>query len=292
MDKVTARSKEEGPQKALWVFDAVDKADTGISAVSGLGGAWKMYQATTGGERLDALETDTQQAADAVMKAVAIAYCIHKLYDGSPTEKIARFRESPAGQAMLFYYAAIEIGLPFTDNAVQGGAAVVKKLYDDYGKDQIAKLAAMVGQEEADAASGVLDKLMGAIGTMVDLAGEHLGPIANAGAQYLPTAMDVGDKAAGVVATGADLLHVYRYLGSRLVAEACIRRALEDQGGAGEQAQAALTRSNPSNVEVKYTRSKDDLPDAPAKKKGCFGLFVVLLAAGLTAAGTTVGLLL
>ena len=67
LDQVVGLSKEDGPQKALWIFDALDKADTGISAVSGLGGAWKMYQATTSDERIDALETDTQQAVDAVI---------------------------------------------------------------------------------------------------------------------------------------------------------------------------------------------------------------------------------
>jgi hypothetical protein len=240
-----------------------------------------MYQATNTDERIDALETDTQQAVDAVMKALAMAYAIHRLYDGSITEKIGQFKSAKAGQALMFYYAAIEIGMPFTDNALKGGGLVLKQLYDAHGKAQVAKLAAIVGEADAEAASGILAKLLATLGTMVDMAGQHLGPIAEAGVGFLPRAVDVGDKAAGVLATGADLLSVYRYLGARLVAEACIGKALTD--APAEQAETAL--SNPANVEIQYTRSKDDLPDAPAKKRGCFGFFVAILAV-MGSAGT------
>ena len=92
--------------------------------------------------------------------------------------------------------------------------------------------------------------------------------------------MSVGDKVAGIAATGADVLPVYRYLGARLAAEEVIRRAVAQTA---EQTQAAAS-AHPSSVEVKYTRSSNDLPDAPkpvAKRGGCLPFLLLLMAAGL-----------
>jgi hypothetical protein len=293
LDKVIAISKEEKVQRALWAITALDTADSGISVFSGVKSAYKMYQATDTDERIDALETDTQQAVDAVIKAIAIAYVIHKLYDGSITEKIGKFRKSDTGKAILFYYAAIEVGLPFTDNALSGGATFLKSLFDKYGPDQQKKFAAVAGEEEAEAAMGVLDKLTGPLGTMVETASEYLTPISDAVVEYLPRAMAVGDKAAGVAATGADLLPVYRYLGARLVAEECIRRALTQAETV--EFQATGTTSDGSRASagageaIVYTRSKDDLPDAPKKRRGCFGLFGLALAVIMAGSAGVIG---
>lgn len=270
LERAIAHSTQAEVQRALWAITALDTADSGISVVSGVKSAYRMYQAAGTDERIDALDTDSQQAVDAVIKAVALAYVIHKLYEGSVTEKIDRFRQARAGQALLFYFAAIEVGLPFTDNAMTGGASFLRDLLEKYGPEQRAKLAAVTGDADATAAMGVLEKLTGPLGTMVETASEYLTPIGAATAEYLPKAMKVGDKAAGLAATGADLLPVYRYLGARLVAEECIRHALETS-----EAQAAAPQSDGAGasagavVPVKYTRSKDDLPDAPAQRKGC-----------------------
>ncbi len=278
LDAAVKISKDEEVQQALWAITALDSADSGIGVFSGAASAWKMYQAKDTTERIDALETDTQQAVDAVIKAMAIAYVIHKLYDGDISDKIAQFRKSEAGQAMMFYYAAIEVGLPFTDNALSGGAGFLKSLFDKYGPEQQTKLAAVAGEEEAAAAMGVLQQLTGPLASMVEMAGQYLTPIANAVTEYLPKAMSVGDKAAGVAATGADLLPVYRYLGGRLVAEECLKRALAQK----EEGSAVAAKSNPASTEIKFTRSKDDLPDAPiAKRGGCFGFFIALFAVGM-----------
>ena len=43
----------------------------------------------------------------------------------------------------------------------------------------------------------------------------------------MPTALNVADKVAGVVATGADALPAYKYLGARLTAEACSSFAVQ-----------------------------------------------------------------
>lgn len=282
LDRAVALTRTDEAQRALWLVKSLDTADSGISVFSGVKSAYAMYQATSGTERLDALETDTQQAVDATLKCLALAYVVHKLFEGGPTEKIAAFRATETGKALLFYYAALEVGLPFADNALMGGGAVVSGLFERFGPEQQAKLAAVASPEEAEAAMGLMAKLTGPIETTAGMAREYLKPVADTVVGYLPTAMSAADKAAGAAATGADLLPVYRYLGSRLVAEACLRRALAE----AEVAREERERASSAQVPVKYTRSANDLPDAPRRRRGCIPFFAALLclAAAIPAA--------
>ena len=277
LDRAMELQREDDAQRALWMVRALDTADSGIGVFSGVRSAVKLYQAKDNSERLDALETDTQQGVDAVLKGLALAFVIYKLFPGSLTEKVKAFRETNTGQAIIFYYAAIEVGLPFADNALLGGGTMVKSLFDKFGADQQAKLAAVAGEEEAAQAVTMMGQLMGPIETMSGMAKEHLGGVAEATTGFLSTALNVGDKVAGAAATGADFLQVYRFLGSRLVAEQCLKRALEEVENAQEEREAASAAAVP----IKYTRSADDLPDSPKKRGGCFGLFGGVLLAVL-----------
>jgi hypothetical protein len=280
LDRAYALLRSDDAQRALWMVRSLDTADAGIGVFSGVASAVRMYRAKTGAERLEALETDTQQGVDAVLKGLAMAYVVHKLFPGGITEKVAAFRATATGQAFVFYFAAIEVGLPFADNALVGGGTFVRSLFDRFGADQQQKLAAVAGAEEAAAAMSTAQQLLGPIETMSAMAREHLGGIATATTGFLSTAMDVGDKVAGAAATGADLLQVYRFLGARLVAEACLRRALAEE--AAEQTRRE--EASAAAVPVKYTRSADDLPDAPPKRRGCAMFGVWLVAGALSAA--------
>jgi hypothetical protein len=276
LDRARELVRSDEAQRALWMVRALDAADSGLGVFSGVKSAIAMYQAKTGQARIDALETDTQQSIDAVLKGLAMAFVIHKLFPGSISEKVAAFRSTNTGQAFVFYYAAVEVGLPFADNALLGGGSLVKSLFERFGPDQQAKLAAVAGPEEAEQAMSMMQQLMAPVETMAGMAKEHLGGIANAAAGVASTALDVGDKVAGMAATGADFLQVYRFLGARLVAEACLRRAVEES----KVAQVQKEKASAAAVPVKYTRSADDLPDAP-KRGGCFGLFGGLLLGAL-----------
>ena len=274
LDRARELTRSDEAQRALWMVKALDTADAGIGAFSGIQSAYKLYKATDGAGRLEALETDTQQSIDAVLKGFAMAFVIYKLFPGSVSEKVSAFRATNTGAAFVLYYAAVEVGLPFADNALLGGGSMVAGLFEKFGPDQEAKLAAVTGPEEAKQAVGTMQQLVAPIETMAGMAKEHLGGIASAASGVLASALNIGDKVAGVAATGADLLQVYRFLGARLVAEACLRRALEESKAVQETRQATSAAAVP----VKYTRSADDLPESPARARGCFGLFGIALA--------------
>lgn len=291
LDRAHALAGEDAAQRVLWVTSALDTADGGISAFSGLRSAVNLVRSSTG-QRLAALETDEAQAADAVLKGLAIAYCVYRLYPGSVTEKVSAFRASPTGQALAFYYASVELGLPFADNALTGGGKLLSDLYARFGPDQTAKFAAIAGPEAAEGATTVMGQLIGPMDQLVQMASGHLQTVATTVTSYLPSALDVGDKAAGVVATAADAMPVYRWMGARLVTEAVIAEALKAGGGPAVADKAA----NPASDEIKYTTKlpgKDDIVVAapPARRRWCFFFVFLFVQGGLAAGGVVAELL-
>ncbi len=275
LDHARELTADSGPQRALWLLGALDTADSGISVFSGVSTAVGLYSAERG-ERLDALETDTQQAVDATVKILALAASIHSLFPGNPLEKVRAFRETETGQILLFYVAAIEVGLPFADNLLQEGSGAVSTLWERFGPPQQERLSAIVSPEEVTGAVATLKQLLEPLDRMAETAKEHVKPLAQAAASYLPTIVDAGDKVAGVAATGADLLPVYRFLGARLVAETALRRAIAEGRTRDDDAQATTAAAVP----IQYTRSADDLPDAPTPRRGCL-LWPFVLVFGL-----------
>jgi hypothetical protein len=219
-----ARAREflNGPECAavLKVMGAIDTGDMGVSVYSGLKSAWSLLF----GDKSKALDVDPQQGADAALKALALAWCVWKLMPGSPTERIQRFRALPAGEALLTWFAAIEIALPFADDTVLGAGAIVSGLVRKYGSN-IPRLEMFAGPGSLDAATGMLGTLSGPLDEIVRAVGKRTTEIAGAAQRFLPQALATAGTVAGAAATAADLLPVYRYLGARVCVEAALERA-------------------------------------------------------------------
>ncbi len=215
-------TKEEDAEDALWAADKIDTADTGLSIVTGVRNLVDMFSDKKDDGRT--FEADPQQAADAALKGLAMAYMIYKLFPGSIKEKVEQFLEIPAGKEMAIYYAAVEIALPFADNLVEGGAAAVNKLMDKFGGGVGDKFTSVFGGGALGDANKVMGEFAGPLGGFVDQAKGHGSAIMDKIKGYLPSAAtvaNVADSATGAIATGADLMPVWRFLGARMVAEAC-----------------------------------------------------------------------
>ena len=220
---VRAAAEDPSITDILWMAKVMDMGDKGYAVFTGISSAVQFFF----GDRSTALDTDVQQRNDAVLKSIGIAYMALKAYPGTLTERGEAFRTSPAGQAIAMYYGACEVALPFADNAMLAGGAIVGDLYGKYGKDQLGKLLAMGGAEHGvGEAEGMLSTISGGLSKVVDHTRGYVEPIANAARPFLPKIATGGDVLAGVVANAVDVLPVYRYLGARLAAEAAVRRAL------------------------------------------------------------------
>lgn len=218
-----ARTLAAGPNvtAALNVADAIDTGDVGISVLTGVRSALTFFF----GDKSKALDTDAQQGADAALKLVAIAWMIHTLVPGSVPEKIRRLRELPSGEALLTWYAAVEVALPFADDALAGTGSLLSRLLERYAASNQGRLDGAAGAGAEAAATGVVDALVGPVDTMVRSLAKHTGEIAAAARQWLPPAVATAGTIAGAVATAADALPVYRLLGARLAAEVVLQEA-------------------------------------------------------------------
>jgi hypothetical protein len=202
-------------KKALWWLNALDTGDSGIAIYSGLRSALSLF----GGNRGQALETDPQQGLDATLKLMGVAYTAGLLFPRG--DRVQAFHTCPTGKLLTFYWAAIEVALPFTDNLVQGGAGFVSGLLDRYGAGAAQKLAA----HAPEIAQGTWREFIAPLERAVAEVGPHAQAIAGRIQSYAPAVAQRADQVAGAIATAADALPVYGYLGGRLAAEAVVLRA-------------------------------------------------------------------
>ena len=86
------------------------------------------------------------------------------------------------------------------------------------------KFGSLAGGGAAQATE-MLNSLSGPLDSYIGVAKDHAGTIADKVKSYLPAAANVADSATGAVATGADLLPVWTFLGARLVTEVAAKRA-------------------------------------------------------------------
>ncbi len=222
VSKAKSLAGSEDVQSAVWVADALDTSDKLIASYAGVKNLISLFSSAP---KARTFESDPEQAVDAGLKALGLAYMIHKLFDGSPVDKINSFRALPAGQEIGLYYATAEIALPFADNLVQGGANLVEKIIGKHKGDIQAKFAQFAGQEQVAHAMTLLENLVKPLDEYVSKAKQYTGPVTDKIKQYLPSAMNVADSATGMAAAGVDLMPVWSFLGGRLAAEACLSRA-------------------------------------------------------------------
>ena len=233
-------AKGDGPQRALQVFDLLDKADTGIAVFSGLRGAVKAYRGESG-----AWEVDPQQATDAALKALGVAWASYALFGG----QVSRLNDYKAGRALLAWYVAADLVLPFADNAAEGGVAMFTGLLDRYTPAATEKLSALAGPE-AQQAAGALASMKDTIGGLAAQATVAAGPMSEWAKAKLPGVIGGADAVTGAVATALDTLAVYRYLGSALVAEVLVAEA---KAAAEAEATAAVEAAEAARVAAEAT---------------------------------------
>jgi len=209
----------------LWMGRVMDTADKAFGVVGGLLTAFRLFE----GKGAEAFENDTSQRNDAVIKALGLAYLIYHAYPGSVSEKVRAFQGSPAGKALLMYYGAVEVALPFADNAAMWGAGGISRMITSEAGAQHSRLASLAEGQDIGKANEMLTHLVESIEQTANTAKGYVKPITQAIGPHLPSAAftaNMADKAAGALATAADVLPVYTLLSAHLAAESAALRAL------------------------------------------------------------------
>ena len=221
-ERAARLAEQPGPQMALKTFDLLDKGDKGIALFSGLQGAVKTARGVDG-----ALETDPQQAADAGLKALGISYAAWKLFPSSTKERLDALLATESGRALLLFYVAADVILPFGDNAVEGGAALLARVVDAHATPHVDRLSVVAGAEAQEAVD-MLAALAETLQRYAQQSAAFVQPMTAWAKEKLPGLLGKVDVLGGVVATGVDALAAYRYLGAALVAEVCLAQALAE----------------------------------------------------------------
>ena len=219
-----ALGNAQDPQlhEVLWMGRVLDTGDSGYAIYTGVRSALNFFF----GDKSIGLENDVQQRNDAVLKAFGLSYMVWHAYPGSVAEKAETFKHSPAGQTLAAYYGAVEVALPFADNALVAGGSFLHSLFTEIGPAQLARLGSMAGGKSLDGAKQMLESVMQPLERVSAAAAPYVSPIAEGAKKYVPGALAGADKVAGVVASGSDVLPVYRLLSARLAAESAAWRAL------------------------------------------------------------------
>lgn len=215
-------TKDPALHEVLWMGRLLDTGDSGYAIFTGVRSALNFFF----GDKSVGLDNDVQQRNDAILKAFGLSYMIWHAYPGSVAEKAETFKHSPAGKTLASYYGAVEVALPFADNALVAGGSFLHTLFTEIGPTQLQRLSSMAGGRSLDGAKQMLDSVMRPLEEVSAKAAPYVTPIAEGAKKYVPGALAGVDKVAGVVASGSDVLPVYRLLSARLAAESAAWRAL------------------------------------------------------------------
>jgi hypothetical protein len=116
--------------------------------------------------------------------------------------------------------------LPFLDNVAGATGGLFDRLLGLAASDSRARFGRVVGLDAAGESGRILEGFRGPIEQYLGLAVTHAGPITAGLRSFLPSALGAADSLTGVAASTLDALPIWRFLGARLVAEACAVRAL------------------------------------------------------------------
>ena len=206
----------------------MDSIDKGLGIFTG---ARNIYDHVKRKEGRRTFEADTQQATDAAIKALAMAYMIYKLFPGSIKEKVQAFAALPAGQEMLLFYSSAEIALPFTDNLLEAGSDVIVNLMNANRDNALERFRDYASNTPMDDVLDILESLQMQIAGIAGQVKVYIDPLTEKVNAALPGIMNATDSVTGAAATGIDLLPAWRFLGGRLAAEACVQRAIQSELG-------------------------------------------------------------
>ncbi|NQV07945.1 hypothetical protein HQ535_15505 [bacterium] len=225
IERAVELSRQTRCHDAMRIAQFMDSGDRLSALYRGIQAAVMYFT----GKRSEALNTEEQQGKDAALKFLALGAMVSLLFDGTDDDKADAFRNLPAGKAIAIYFAAVEVGLPFSDQVLASDNGYLRTLMEEHGKSQASRLDDVADDERLAAAKAMVERMMNPMDTVAHYAVRYVEPIARSAGMLLPGSLDKAGEFADVAAVGVDVIPSYRLLAARLAAEACISRAVAEQ---------------------------------------------------------------
>ncbi|MBX2799391.1 MAG: hypothetical protein KTR31_17075 [Myxococcales bacterium] len=204
--------------QALDAAAAIDAGDRGLSVVGNIRAALSLVS----GRRAAVL--DSQQRADAALKALALAYLITKMLpEGAGSEdRLALLKTIPAGTQLIQIYAAIEVALPFGERVAAAHGRFVAELVEAHEGGAVTRFLSVVGRVGVEDAKATLAELVALLDEAALAVLPHAQSLASRLVAVLPGSSGVAPQ---VAASGVDALPAYRWLCARLAVESSLALA-------------------------------------------------------------------
>lgn len=213
-DRARELAGDPSVDRVLFAAKSIDTGDTGITILTGVRSALSLFL----GDKGPGAGADAQQRADAALKALGVAYLATQLLPRGPKNRVGILEALPAGRALILYYAAIEVAVPFGPEAASG--RFVTDLVEEQSRRIAGRLLGVIGRKGVADAQETLQALTGTLDRAVVEVAPHADELANTLKGVLPSILSTRATAIhDVVAAGADALPSYRYLAARLAAE-------------------------------------------------------------------------
>jgi len=192
---------------------------------------------------------DERQAADATLKALALAHVARLMFPGDIEQRYRALGQSNAGRALLSLFGAVEVALPFLGDAIHKDG-LLAMVIDEHIEEQAKRMGRMASKEDIDAARQELPYLVTLLDNLADASTSHVEAVAKGLLKRFTKAKDVTETIGDVAAAGFDVLPLYRCMSSHLVAEAAVWQAGMEAGLVQESAEATawLDRFLPLDV--------------------------------------------
>ncbi|GIX40639.1 MAG: hypothetical protein KatS3mg129_0372 [Leptospiraceae bacterium] len=223
IDKIREIARyDDDLHKIIKTAKAIDKADGGLGIFTGLKNTYDAIKKTEGKRTFEA---DPQQAIDAGLKAIALAYIISLV---SKENSLQTFFDLKAGQELLYYFITIELALPFTDNLIEEGGKFLYKILKQKESDIENRFANFTDEESYQKAKNILNHISDQLDRIAVVVSQNIKPFEEQLKNKLPTILNVTDSVTGGLATFLDLMPIWKFLGARVAAEAAIYKAIKN----------------------------------------------------------------
>lgn len=210
-------------QKMLKTAKAIDKIDGGLGIFTGIKNS---YDIITKKQKGRTFEADPQQALDAGIKAIALGYIISLISEGN---SLNAFLEIKAGLELLYYFIAIELALPFTDNLIESGGKFLYKILQEKEKEISSRFIDFTDENSYQKAKSVLESISGKLDQASLVVSQNIKKIEENFRNALPSILNLADSTTGGIATALDIMPMWKLLGARLAAETCVYRVISSE---------------------------------------------------------------
>lgn len=176
-------------------------------------------------EKVGNSETDPLQVLDTGIKAIAFGYIVSLISE----ELSLNFLRIKAGIELLYYFILVKLVLPFANYQKETGAGFLYQILQEREKEISKIFSDFIDKHSYQKARYVLDIISYELDQASSEISKNFLQIKENLTNVLPNLMNVTDSTPEGISITLNLMPMWKFLGARLSAEACVLRVLSTE---------------------------------------------------------------